>query len=91
MNPIENSAPTQLNFDCAAKLKTLEKKITKIAGRMSELKAENEALKAELLFHEKNTGKTKVASYENEEFLRQKKKVRDMLENLIEKYAKAGI
>ncbi|MEW6040720.1 MAG: hypothetical protein AB1633_04290 [Elusimicrobiota bacterium] len=75
---------------CLEKLNTLEKKINQMAKKIKDLTTENETLKAELEFHEKNTAKTKNI-YPIEEHLKIKKRVVTQIETLLEKFSKAGI
>jgi ferritin-like metal-binding protein YciE len=72
------------------KLGLLEKKIEKMVKKMTDLKSENEMLNAELKFHEKNTGRQR-SPQEFEEYGKQKKKVKAVLEGLLEKFSENGI
>lgn len=90
MKLLEKDSPA-ININPLTNLEKIETKIEEMIKKILELKSENEALRAELEFYEKNSGKNKILGIESDDFLNKKKKAKDLLESLLEKFSKSGI
>ncbi|MBU2615389.1 MAG: hypothetical protein V2A57_04980 [Elusimicrobiota bacterium] len=72
-------------------LQLLEKKLHELANKTANLNAENEKMKAELKFFEKDSEGIKKTKSDIDGFQTQKNQIKEKLTKLLNKFSEAGL